>query len=231
VVSEVNDLQELRAVLQAKADEVQPHRVVPPALVRRARRRIVRTAVVSSVIVLALGVGAAAGVRAITGPPGRQIPGHSPTPPAPVGPQACRATDLAAALRVEGAAGSQYLTVTFTNGSAIPCTMEGVPQVQVQDAGGNSLPTQLGTQPAQWQGGATPTPPPGWPVVTLPPGASAISVMRWTDECDTQGATRLVLDLGGEQISLDHPGSPPCVSGPGATAQLFVGPVEPTPVP
>jgi hypothetical protein len=198
-------------------------------MVRRARRRIARTVVVSAVVVLALGTGAVAGVRALSGASAPQVPNHHPTPTGPVGPRACLVPDLTATMRTEGAAGSQFLTVTFANRSATPCTMEGRPQVQVLDAGGSPLPTQLGTQQPQWQGSATPTPPRGWPLVTLQPGGSALAVMRWNDECDTQGATTFVLDLGGDRFTLDHPGSPPCVSGPGATARLDVGPIEPTP--
>src|SRR5213076_3288817 len=65
---------ELRELLQRKADDVPPHREIPRALEGRARRRIGLNALGVGMVVVVLAAGALAGVRAFGGPQAQQRP-------------------------------------------------------------------------------------------------------------------------------------------------------------
>jgi uncharacterized protein DUF4232 len=230
----MNDLNELRELLHRKADEVQPYRDVPARMIRRARRRMARTFAAGALVVAALAGGGLAGYRMLAAGPVVHPRPASPTPsvtpstsPTPVGPLACTAASLQASMQMEGAAGSQFLTVTLTNAGTVPCDLQGRPSISVTDEGGGQLSVQTSERDATWQL-AQQAAPPGWPVVTLRAGDQAIFVLRWTNECDTTGPTTFVVRLpDGSSLTLDHPGSPPGCLGPGQPSILEIGPFEP----
>ena len=62
----------LRRALVAIADEVDEPRTAPPPLMSRARRRITRTALAGSLVIVVAAVGAFRGVQILTR--GRQTP-------------------------------------------------------------------------------------------------------------------------------------------------------------
>jgi hypothetical protein len=57
---------------------------------------------------------------------------------------ACRGAQLDGhILDSTGAAGTIVLSITLTNASSSACTLEGYPDLQLEDAGGSQLPTQV----------------------------------------------------------------------------------------
>ncbi len=94
-----------------------------------------------------------------------------PAPPAPVpaGPPPCATRDLGAKVgQSQGAAGSVYTDLVFTNISGSTCTLYGYPGVSL--AGGTPV-TQLGA-------GATENPATPREVVTLVPGQEGFALLR-----------------------------------------------------
>lgn len=90
--------------------------------------------------------------------------------PAAAGPAACATSDLKATTGVaQGAAGSVYQSIDFTNIGTTTCTMYGYPGVAL--ATGTAPSTQIGAA-------ATRSTPPGPSVVTLKPGGVANAVLR-----------------------------------------------------
>lgn len=90
---------------------------------------------------------------------------------------ACTAADLGAWVAVtqgNGAAGSIYYPLQFTNLSQHPCAMRGFPGVSAVDRSGH----QLGS-PATW-GHVVPA-----RTVVLAPGATAHTVLQWSDAAVT----------------------------------------------
>ena len=86
---------------------------------------------------------------------------------------ACTAGDLGAWLAVDqgnGAAGSIYYPLQFTNLSRHACTLHGFPGVSATDRSGH----QLGS-PASWNHATAPR------TVVLAAGATAHAVLRWSD--------------------------------------------------
>ncbi len=124
-----------------------------------------------------LGAASIAGLIAVTataGSPGTALAADAtPASPAP----ACTAGDLGAWVAVtqgNGAAGSIYYPLQFTNLSRHACAMRGFPGVSAVDRNGH----QLGS-PANWDH-TTPV-----RTVVLAPGATAHAILRWSDAAVT----------------------------------------------
>ncbi len=99
-------------------------------------------------------------------------PGPASASAAPSGPQPCLTSNLRLAVGPgNGAAGTIYYSLDFTNTSSSACTMYGYPGVAFVSAPGGS---QIGT-PASRRGGTTPA------VVTLAPGATAHATLAVSD--------------------------------------------------
>ena len=101
------------------------------------------------------------------------MPTADTTPAAPAAVRACTASDLGAWVAVtqgNGAAGSIFYPLQFTNLSRHACAMRGFPGVSAIDRNGH----QLGS-PASWDH-ALPA-----RTVVLAPGATAHSILRWSD--------------------------------------------------
>jgi hypothetical protein len=95
------------------------------------------------------------------------------SPAAPVAVRACAASDLGAwvaVTQVNGAAGSSYWPLQFTNLSRHACAMRGFPGVSAVNRNGH----QLGS-PASWDH-VTPV-----RTVVLAPGATAHTILRYSD--------------------------------------------------
>ncbi|MEU1401855.1 DUF4232 domain-containing protein [Streptomyces sp. NPDC005728] len=89
---------------------------------------------------------------------------------APAGPRTCALNDLYLSMgRKEGAAGSLYWSVQFTNTSTTRCALRGYPGVSALDTAHR----QIG--PAAGRSGRS------YSTVTLPPGHSASAVVRTTN--------------------------------------------------
>jgi len=96
-------------------------------------------------------------------------PAHGTSHAAPAGPQSCASRDLGVRTgQGEGAAGSTYIQIVFTNNSGATCTLFGYPGVAL--AGGNPV-HQIGA--AADENAATPR-----QLVTLGPGAVASAQLR-----------------------------------------------------
>ena len=135
-------------------------------------RRI--AAVTLSILAAAAGLIAAVALSilpaAAASPPGPALAADT-TPASPV--PACTAGDLGAWVAItqgNGAAGSIYYPLQFTNLSGHACAMQGFPGVSALDRHGH----QLGS-PASWD--------PVVPArtVVLAPGATAHTILRWSD--------------------------------------------------
>jgi hypothetical protein len=96
----------------------------------------------------------------------------STAPTTPSGPAPCPTSSLALKLGLaQGAAGSSYQVIDFTNTSSVTCSLYGYPGVSA----GNGQPlTQVGLAAAE-----TPTPP--RELVTLAPGGVANALLRVVD--------------------------------------------------
>jgi hypothetical protein len=101
----------------------------------------------------------------------------SSTPP-PAASNACAASDLSgtfAVLQGSAGAGNIVYTLRLTNGSQSPCSVSGLPQLQLLGADGKELPTKvLAARPGETGGTAT-----------IAPGASATAQARFSP--DVQG--------------------------------------------
>lgn len=148
----------------------------------------------------------------------------APQPPtqqsnAPKG--ACRATDVDLELgRIDGAAGSVYVPLIFTNTSSKPCTLQGFPGISYVT---NDDGTQLGDA-AAWEGEEGPT-------VKLQPGDQASTVVREVNvgmldpaDCDPTPADGLRVYLPGENHSLyiEQDGARGCSVHPLPDGQLLL---------
>ncbi|MFD0203541.1 MULTISPECIES: DUF4232 domain-containing protein [Saccharothrix] len=82
----------------------------------------------------------------------------------------CTAAVLAGSVRPgDAGAGNRYGKLVVTNNGAAPCTINGYSGLQLLDAAGNPLPTDLQR-----------TPDPGPAPVTLVPGTAAAANLHWT---------------------------------------------------
>jgi hypothetical protein len=189
-------------MLRRKADNVPPHREVPPSLAGRARRRIALNALGAGAIVVVLVAGAFTGFRAFAGATNRQPaakpslvqpqPSSSPTPsgivsspsptpsPSPSSsgtttPARCMLGDLQVAVAgSNGAAGHIQVEVSMRNHGAAACSLEGYPGMLLLD----------GTKPLHTdvvRGSSVVVPPIRVRLVVLQPSARAAYVFGYAD--------------------------------------------------
>lgn len=136
--------------------------------------------------------------EAETSPTGEESE-ESVAPAEPTGPQPCTAADIELSLgEGDGAMGSVYYPLTFTNTGADDCTLEGFPGVSYVAYGDG---TQLGDS-AAWEG-------PEAGAVTVAPGDSASVTLREVNvhffdesDCDPTDADGLRVYVPGETNSL-----------------------------
>src|SRR2546422_8685054 len=129
----MNDMRDdLRELLQRKADQVPPHRDVPRSLVGRARRRIVVNVLGAGLMVVVLAGGAFAGLRALGAVPVQQpvgVPTTSSAPRTQTAPTiaACTFAQLRAVGSMGGAAGSREGSIGLPTFSDVTRTLWGRP--------------------------------------------------------------------------------------------------------
>jgi hypothetical protein len=199
----------VRDLLEHRAGDVEP-RSVPPALMRRVRRRLAAYAAIGSIVVVVLVAGAAAALRDVPGAPVVR-PGVSGASIS-----ACAADQLTASAAVEGAAGSREGVIAVRNISDIACLLRGAPEVSLADADGTALTTGIDvtTEPA------TSTD------VELEGGDTANLSFRWSNWCAGVDPIqwRLVAP-GGGLVDVRGLGSdlPPC-NGPGMPSTIDLHP-------
>jgi hypothetical protein len=190
----------------------------------RARRRVVRNAVVSAVaagIVIAGASAGLAGLRASSSGLGGR--------PTPTPSTSCTAGDLQATANLDGAAGSLVGSIDVTNHGDRTCTLEGHPSVTLAGPSGSLLSLEVQPVEARWEADRAPQPV-GWPVVTLRPGSVASTRIRLTNVCpQLDGPPRWTIDLTNGRGSLEVAGadSTPICNGAAEPATLDVGPFEP----
>jgi hypothetical protein len=228
-----DDLTRLEHVLRERAAEVPFPQGVPPKMLARARRRIVRNALASVVAAGLIIVGASAGLAGlgVLRGPNTVLPGGHSSPPA-VSTRSCVAADLRASASLQGAAGSVVGSIDVTNVGARTCTLEGRPLLTIFSSPGHEVTLRVvGTAP-QWKADGA-SPPRGWPVVRLRPRAAAAIRVQWTNACpQLAGPALWSVDLGSGNGTLDVFGadavSPPPCNGPALPSTLEVGPFEPS---
>jgi hypothetical protein len=225
-----DDLRQLDEVLRDRAAEVPQIQEVPPTMVARARRRVVRNAVVFVLGAAVIVVGASAGLATLGAQhgPGDAIPGDSGSS-APS--TACAAPDLRAEVSLGGAMGSVEGSIRLTNVAGGSCTLSGRPTVSIFDSQGHEVALHVTASEPQWQADGAPEPA-GWPVVGLQPGSAASIRVRWSNACpQLSGPASWKVDLGNGGGTLDGSDAgaslvPPC-NGPSEPSTLEVGPFEP----
>jgi hypothetical protein len=234
-MSDMDD--EVRRTLQQRADDVRPHREVPPGLGPRAGRRIALNSVVVGAVAVVLAAGVVVGVRAMGGPDDDRL-GGSPSPRithsqngSTSKPQPCAAGRLRAVGALEGAAGSREGAIRFTNFGGLTCTVTGRPRITLMTSPGHPIRSGITCTPtdAAWMVNGESNPA-GWPVVTLHPGATASVRIRWGNWCPQGRASPLwqarIPRHGAVAVSNGMDESPPC-SGSGEPSMIEVGPFEP----
>jgi len=216
--------QEVRALLERRANDVPPHADVPPTLVRRARTRFaVYAAGVAVAVVLVAGVGLAALRSAPEGPV--TTPGD--TSPTVASAAACSADQLTARAELEGAMGSREGAIILTNTGDEACVLSGTPiPVLTSDQGLASVQVD-DAEPAWRVNGAMA--PDGWPDVTVAPMFEAAVRVRWSNWCEASAPTWALHLPGGSNVGVDGIGGdvPPC-NGPGQPSTVEIGPFEPS---
>jgi len=133
----------------------------------------------------------------VTAPATSRAPANSPAPPA--GPAACPTRALTVSVGAgNGAAGSTYYPIEFTNSSGTTCSLYGYPGVSFVTASGTQV-------------GAAATEDPTYPriLVTLAPGSTVHAEMRITDAqnyppsiCDPASAAQLRIFPPGQTSAL-----------------------------
>src|SRR5437899_12034201 len=126
---------EVRELLQRKANDLPPHLDVPGSINTRVRRRIAVNALVVGLTVVVLTGGALAGLRSIGVLSKAQLAGGSPSAPSssPAAVTGCTSSQLSATAVMGGAAGSRGGTIDLTNASQVTCTLTGTPQITLLD--------------------------------------------------------------------------------------------------
>ena len=220
-----DDLNELDQVLREKASEVPYFQKAPRKLIARARRRVARNALASIVVAGLVVAGASTGLAGLRAD--RVPPASSLTPPT----TSCTAPNLRAVAALQGAAGSVEGSLQLTNLGDKTCTLEGRPKVMLFESSGRPLSVSDLAVPPQWQAHAA-SPPAGWPVVRLSPGAVASIRVRWSNPCpqlSDPAFWRVSLPEGRgtlDVLGADATSPPPC-NGPTQPSTLEVGPFEP----
>lgn len=233
-MSDIDD--DLRELFLRRAEDVPPHREVPPSLASRARHRIALNALGAALVLAVLAAGAFTGVRALSGPPARHRPGgnSSPSPSQPSAStiSACASARLRAVGSMQGAAGSREGGVVVTNLSSETCTLQGTPTVTLLTQALAPITSGITVSSGQagWVVDGAPKPA-GWPVVTLLPGDSASVRIRWSNWCPggrPAPVWRVGIPGGGtvDVNGFDAVSPPPC-NGPGLPSTIEVGPFEP----
>ena len=225
----MTDLEErLRETLRRKAVAVPPKREVPPGLVRRALARIARNVSAAAVALAIVAMGTVTAVHALSGPSQNRL--ATAPPPAP----ACQAINLSGASKLtasDPATREGYLSVANRGSSA--CSLQGQPGVRVVNPTGFALSLRSGSVEPLWKVRGM-VPPPGWPVVTLQPGDTAMIHVKWVSWCprppsrDTD-PTNWQIEFAGSGGAVEFPVTgqdvPTCVQGRDPT--LKTGPFEP----
>lgn len=186
------------------------------ALIReaRARQRRRRRWITAAVTVALLGAGLGVGLGTQGGSPSRSPSRH----PTAVAPAPCQATQLSATgARQGGGLGSAAGTIVFTDTSTSPCTLQGVPSLQLLDATGRILATPSGGQPSI-------------SAARLSPGSShtASLIVYWFNWCGSAPGPltmRITLSSGGGTILAPFNGPPayvPLCTQPGQPSTLQV---------
>lgn len=227
-----DDLTQLEQMLKDRAAEVPHVHDVPPTMLVRARRRVARNALASVLAAAVIVVGASAGLANLGVLHGSDVvvPGgsRSAAPPS----TACAASDLRAAVSLEGAAGSVEGSIELTNVGGATCTLTGRPTVSISSSQGNEVPLQVTESEPQWKADGA-SPPQGWPVVSLRSGSAASVRVRWSNACpQLSDPVSWKIDLGNgagtvDASSADASFVPPC-NGPTEPSTLEVGPFEPS---
>jgi hypothetical protein len=214
--------QEVRALLERRANDVPPRVEVPPTLVRRARTRFAAYAVgVAAAVVLVAGIGAAA----LQSAPGGPVTTPGSTSPSVAAPAACTANQLSAIPQMMGAMGSVEGTVVVGTSADASCVLRGTPTVVVR-SDGTDAPVQIIDGPPAWKANDEPQPG-GWPDVIVGGNHGASFRIRWSNWCGGSQPT-LVFELD-DGTTLDLLGRvlpPPC-NGPGQPSTIEIGPFEP----
>jgi hypothetical protein len=239
-MTDVDD--ELRELLQRKAFDVPAHTEVPPTLRTRSRLRIAFTGAVALVVALALGGGAVGALR-LADRAGRVQPGGTASGAAPASPSPGATTGTAPApctsgqVRVDatlgGAMGSVEGAILVSNYSSTRCTLQGYPGFTLYDSRLHRISSgfQIEPTPPQWKADRLPKPP-GWPVVTLKPGARAAIRFRWSNWCLGGDAAaplwKIAIPGSGETpvYGMDGMQPPPC-NGSSFPSTIWIGPFEP----
>lgn len=186
------------------------------ALIREARARQRRRrrwiALVVTVALLGTGLGVGLGTQGVS-------PSRSPSSrPTTVTAAACQASQLSAkGSRQGGGFGSAAGTIVFTDTSTSPCTLKGVPGLQLLDATGRVLATPSGGHPSM-------------SAVRLAPGSNhtASLIVYWFNWCGTAPGPltmRITLTSGGGTILAPFNGPPayvPLCTQPGQPSTLQV---------
>jgi hypothetical protein len=203
---------DLRELLQRKADDIPPHHEVPRSLVGRARRRIALNALAVGLTVVVVAGGALAGLRTFgaasnqipvgmpttstslpstTASPSQPSPSVSPSPSPSVSPSpslptitACTSAQVRAVGSMQGAAGSREGGIRFENLSDKTCTLRGTPTITLLDQNLKPITSGVtfGSSPPGWVVDGLPEPA-GWPVVTIHTGEYASVRIRWSNWC------------------------------------------------
>jgi hypothetical protein len=224
----MNDVHDdIRQMLQEKANEVPAHLEVPASLTKRVGPRIVRNGVIlaaTAAVVIAVAV---AGLRSVQRPSDQSLGTGTPTPS---GVQMCSADDLGAELVLEGAMGSRDGTIDLTNLASDRCTLQGTPRVEITDSDLHAFDSvDVSEVPPNWKIQRAPEPD-GWPVVSL--GRDDVAVLRfaWSNWCENDASPRVSLTLAdGTHIAVVATTGevPPCNGGQGSTSTVQIGPFEP----
>jgi uncharacterized protein DUF4232 len=214
--------QEVRALLERRANDVPPRVEVPATLVRRARTRFAAYAVgLAAAVVVVAGIGAAA----LRSAPGGPVTTPGSTSPSVGAPAACTADQLSAIPQVTGAMGSVEAAIEVGTSGDEACLLRGTPNVTVRSDGVDA-PVQVSDSPPAWKANDEPQPA-GWPDVIVDRSHGASFRIRWSNWCGGSQPT-LVFELD-DGTTLDLLGRvlpPPC-NGPSQPSTIEVGPFEP----
>lgn len=145
--------------------------------------------------------------------------------------RSCYADDLKAVLNeMQGAVGSRYGIIKFTNTGDTACILQGHPQIELLNARGQSLPVKKDTLRSDEVGSR----------VTLQPRQSAYLTFKWSNWCEKVPKTEIQflvsLPQNHGQVPVvlpdapEYHDTPPC-NGPTQPSILSVGLFNSTPSP
>jgi hypothetical protein len=236
----MRDLDELRELLQGKAESLPPAGPAPRPMLRRARRRVAVTVTTGLLVLAAAAFGSYTGITALADRPLRQSPaGHSPTPsvgasaPSPSGSpvppllRVCAADDLTGKSELSGSPGSQVGSLRFLVSWDTQCSLTGRPTVSLVALDGTTITTQTTDADPWWKVNAS-TQPSGWPTTVVSKDASAVIRFAWSNGCGVPQGSHWSVELptSGSSVSIPVDAVPGC-NGPGLPITVQVGPFEP----